>query len=177
MGHNFRYIKGKPVLHSRQEFESVYQEHAAAIYRYLYWQTRDASLASDLTADVFERAWRARHTWTYGAARPWLYRIARNRLVDYWRKHKEVSLEDSLLPDTALPALGERLDQEFLADELGSALDRLPEDMKSVVVLRFIEELPVRSVAETLGMTEANVRVVQFRALRKLREIMRGSYG
>lgn len=163
-------------MHTRQEFESVYREYAAAIYRYLYWQTGDAALASDLTADVFERAWRARRTWTYGAAGPWLYRIARNRLVDHWRKRKEVSLEDSLLPD-AMPALGEQLDRHFLARELGGALDRLPEDMKSVVVLRFIEELPVRAVAEALDMTEGNVRVVQFRALRKLREIMRGNHG
>lgn len=165
-------------MQTRREFESVYREHAAAIYRYLYWQTRDAALASDLTADVFERAWRSRGSLTYGSARPWLYRIARNRLIDHRRRYKEVNLEDStIIPDTRLPALGDQVDRNFLADELGRALDRLPGDMKSVVVLRFIEELPVRAVAETLGMTEANVRVVQFRALRKLREIMRDSHG
>lgn len=165
-------------MHSRQEFEEVYREYADAIYRYLYWQTRDASVASDLTADVFERAWKARYSWTYGKAKPWLYRIARNRLVDYWRKHKEVSLDDvkGFVPESNLPGLSESVDLGFLADHLGAALDQLNEEMKSVVVLRFIDELSVKEVAEVLGMTEANVRVVQFRALRKLRGNMKGSH-
>jgi RNA polymerase sigma-70 factor, ECF subfamily len=161
-------------LHSRREFEAAYREHSPAIYRYLYWHTRDQGVASDLVADVFERAWRSRNSWTYGSARPWLFRIAHNRLVDYWRKRKEVSLEDvSGIPgDPAIPLVGDQIDHELVVDQLGYALDLLPEDMKSVIVLRFIEELSVREVAEVLGMTEANVRVVQFRALRKLRQLM-----
>lgn len=63
-------------------------------------------------------------------------------------------------------------DAEKLVWQLSQALETLDEEVRAVVVLRFIEGLSAREVADTLGMTEGNVRIIQFRALRKLRKLM-----
>lgn len=67
------------------------------------------------------------------------------------------------------PALGEVLDKKLEARRMILALAKLPEDMRSVVSLRFLQGYSVRETAEALGLSEANVRVVQYRALKKLR--------
>ena len=163
-------------LDTRGEFAKAYRRYAQPIYRFMYWQTRDPVLSEDLTSAVFERSWRARASFNGGSRQAWLYRIARNLLTDHWRKKKELLLDD-------IPGLADQLtaqpmgyeahsydfDNEQRVRQLGTALDRLPSNLKAVVVLRFIEELSAREVAEILETTEGNVRVLQLRALRKMR--------
>ena len=66
----------------------------------------------------------------------------------------------------------EALDYEEMIDRLQGAVSKLPTDMRRVVELRFTEGLSARNVAEALNLSEANVRVLQHRALRKLREFL-----
>ena len=158
-------------LNSRPEFEKAYQEHSPAIYRFIYWQTKNPELAQDLTSSVFEKAWRSRASFKGGSVKAWLYRIARNSVIDHWRKKRELLMEDfaGLSDQLESSAAQYDYDREQLAWQLARALDQLPENLRSVVVLRFIEGLSARQVGETLGLTEVNVRVMQYRALRKLK--------
>ncbi|HUD11418.1 MAG TPA: RNA polymerase sigma factor [Candidatus Saccharimonadia bacterium] len=161
-------------LESKEDFEQAYEQYGQAIYRFLYWQSKDPILAQDLSSAVFERAWKSRKTFTGGSIQAWLYRIARNLLTDHWRKKKELYMDD-------MPGVAEHLasntapydyDSELNIWRLGKSLDKLPEDLRAVVVLRFIDSLSAKEVGEILGVTEGNVRVMQFRALRKLRRIL-----
>jgi RNA polymerase sigma-70 factor, ECF subfamily len=159
-------------LDSPEDFERLYARYGQPIYRFLYWQTRDPQLAQDLTSTVFERSWRARRSFGGGSAQAWLYRIARNALVDHWRKKKELYLEDMPAVTATLEAQadGYDFDKEQELGEMAQALHQLPDHLKTVVVLRFIEELPAAAVADILQTTAGNVRIMQLRALRKMRQ-------
>jgi RNA polymerase sigma-70 factor, ECF subfamily len=164
----------KEMLESTDNFEAAYRSHSQSIYRFLFWRTRDIQLSEDLTSNVFEKAWRSRSSFRGGSVQAWLYRIAHNVLIDHWRKNKELVIDDveSLHEDT-LPSTGELLDKKLRIQNLREALAKLPDDMRLVVTLRFIEGLSCRQVARKLSLSESNVRVIQYRALKKLKDYLR----
>lgn len=148
----------------------MYNQYADDIFRFLFVHVRNTELAEDLTADTFLKAWNNIDKFDWRHGRAWLYTIARNNLADHWRKHKPLPLDEEVeIPDDREPA-SEALDKKLDFKRAAKALARLPEDMKSVVTLRFLQGYSVRETAQALGISESNVRVVQFRALKKLRK-------
>lgn len=159
---------------SNDEFETIYEANAPLIYRFMFWRTKNKALAEDLTSSVFEKAWRSRRSFKGGSAKAWLHRIARNTLIDHWRKRQDFLFEDPAHMDIASENAGpaEVLDRAMLIESLRRAVAKLPEDMRRVVELRFIEGLSAKQVGQELGLSESNVRVIQYRALRKLRSYL-----
>jgi RNA polymerase sigma-70 factor (ECF subfamily) len=156
------------------DFESMYETNQPHVYRFMFWRTKDVMLAEDLTSRVFEKAWRTRRSFTGGSAKAWLFRIARTTLIDYWRKAKDFAAEDTVIAQLESPAtpMSEEIDQQLLVEDLQAAVSKLPDEMRQVVALRFIEGKTARQTGRLLGLSEANVRVIQYRALQKLRKYM-----
>jgi RNA polymerase sigma-70 factor (ECF subfamily) len=151
----------------------MYNQYADDIYRFLFVHVRDVALAEDLTADTFLKAWKQIDKFDWKHSRGWLYAIARNTLTDHWRKHKSLPLDEDLeIVDENQPRQDEVLDKKLDFKHAAKAVAKLPEDMKSVVMLRFLQGYSVRQTAEALDMSEANVRVTQYRALKKLRGVL-----
>jgi len=164
----------KEMLESTDNFEAAYKTHAQSIYKFLFWRTKDIQLSKDLTSTVFEKAWRSRSSFHGGSVQAWLYRIARNVLIDHWRKNKELVIDDvESLQEDVRPTTGELLDKKLRVQDLQKALDELPDDMHAVVTMRFMSGLSCRQVAQYLGLSESNVRVIQYRALKKLKDHLR----
>ena len=161
------------MLESEDEFAEMYQSYQQPIYRFLFWRTRDQATSDDLTSSVFEKAWRARSSFHGGSVQAWLYRIARNVLTDYWRRKQTVPLEHAeQVVNEDVVDIAEQLDIDQAVAEMRTALRQLPREMQRLVELRFIEGLSARQVAQRLNMTEGNVRVVQYRALKRMRKLL-----
>jgi RNA polymerase sigma-70 factor (ECF subfamily) len=162
------------MVDSEDQFETMYTSNKPLMYRFMFWRTKDEMLAEDLTSNVFEKAWRTRQSFKGGSTKAWLYRIAHTTLIDYWRKKKEVLGQDDVISQAVSDAtdLDEALDQDLARAELQRALTKLPKDMRQVVYMRFIEGRSARDVATLLNISEANVRVIQYRALKKLRDYL-----
>ncbi|HUB92875.1 MAG TPA: sigma-70 family RNA polymerase sigma factor [Verrucomicrobiae bacterium] len=160
---------------SSNDFESVYEANRPLIYRFMFWRTQNEMLAEDLTSHVFEKAWRTRLSFKGGSSKAWLFRIAHTTLIDHWRTRKEVVVDSTALSEHVddRMELGEALDQKMYANQLRTAMNKLPEEMCRVLEFRFMQGLSTRETAEKLGISEANVRVIQYRALRKLRGDLR----
>ncbi|HEY4964190.1 MAG TPA: sigma-70 family RNA polymerase sigma factor [Candidatus Saccharimonadales bacterium] len=161
------------MIESADQFEDMYTSNKPLIYRFMFWRTKDEMLAEDLTSNVFEKAWRTRKNFTGGSSKAWLYRIAHTTLIDYWRKNKEISDDDAIsraVSDTT--ELDVALDQNMEIAKLQKALTKLPKDMRQVVHFRFIKGQSARETAKQLSISEANVRVIQHRALKKLRNLL-----
>lgn len=160
------------MLESTEDFETVYETYSQDVYRFMLWRTQNNELSQDLTSHVFEKAWRARTSFQGGSVKAWLYRIARNTLVDHWRKKQDLIVEDTdILPEsTVTDHTAEDLDKAAEILKLRQAVADLPTEMRAIVRLRFIHNLSSRDVAQRLHMSEGNVRVIQYRALKKLRE-------
>ena len=153
------------------DFSKVYRKYSDKIFRYLYWQSKNFHLAEDLTSEVFTRAWESWDSLRKDFLQAWLFRVAHNLLVDWYRKKKEVSIDErheGFYDENLL----EKLANDEKVKELSEALETLPENLKRVAILRFIEELSAKEVAAILSVSEVNVRVQQHRALVKLKEVM-----
>ncbi len=152
---------------------ALYRLYADQVYRYVYYQTRDADLAADLTSEVFLRM--LEHIGRYdhrGAPfRAWLFKIAHNLVIDHFRERARFAPGD-LVPNEAGAGSPDLFDLD--RDRLASALNRLTGDQRQVILLRFIEDLDVKEVAAILGKTEGAIKALQHRALAALRRLLEG---
>jgi RNA polymerase sigma-70 factor (ECF subfamily) len=157
-------------------FGLLYDRHVAAIYRYVYYRVRDDAEAEDLTSDVFIRALKAMPRYEPRQAfLAWLYRIARNAVIDRARKgNRQVSFEDAL-EHPGVDKIVEP-DAEILAHSdsatLRDALQKLTPLQREVVVLRFLEGYSTLEIAGMVGKREGTVRGIQFRAIGALRQLI-----
>lgn len=155
-----------------EDFKETYLKYSDKIFRYFYWRTRDMHTAEDLTSEVFTKAWQAWGKMEPDYVQAWLYKIAHNLLVDSYRKKKELPLKEggeAFYDDD----LTEKVARDQRIAELSEALGKLPENLRSIVILRFMEELSAKEVGKILELSEVNVRVLQHRALIKLKEILK----
>lgn len=148
----------------------MYKEYADDIYRFIFVHVRDTELAEDLTADTFTSAWKNIATFDNRQPRAWLYTIARNRMNDHWRKKPTIPLDENIEIISESDLHEDIVDRKIQLKKVISALNTLPEEMKSVVTLRFMQGMSAKETARSLGVTEGNVRVMQYRALKKLKE-------
>ncbi len=156
-------------------FGEVYDIWASKVYRFTFVKVKDAATAEDLTSDIFLKAWQRLHQYqeqsgvTFGQ---WLYTVARNTVIDYYRTNKstEISFED--IAETA-SLEGNEAVQEI--GELEAALSKLPADYEKVIRLRFVEQLPIARVAQIMKKKEENIRAITSRALKKLKDVLSSS--
>lgn len=156
-----------------EALSELYDRYAPLVYAYLYRRVQDAQTAEDLTGDVFlsvleaiqsDKFWRT-------SFRAWLYRIAGNKVVDYYREMSKVQtypMENSLTALAKPPdaALMDKQSQSLLR----SAFNMLPASQQEVLTLRFGQRLKTKEVAEILGKTVGAVEALQNRALNALRK-------
>ncbi len=160
---------------SREAFGLLYERHRATIARYVTARIRDASDSEDLTEAIFESAWRAMGRYREQGVPflAWLYRLAHNRVVDHYRALRPtVALIPEIhesIEDTSAP-----LDLNIDSADLLKALHALTGDQRDVIVLRFIQGMSGREVAQAMDKREDAIRALQFRALATLRRILAG---
>jgi len=160
-------------------FTRLYDEHFNKIYRYVYSQVGNQSEAEDLTQEVFIKALHAIGSFKFRGASfaSWLFRIAHNQVVDFWRKQKgkkTTSLEEAASVAGGSDPVAEA-EQKYTAEELTRALKELPQAQSEVVSLRFLSGLSIAEVANALGKREGTVKALQFNGMASLRKILSNS--
>jgi RNA polymerase sigma-70 factor (ECF subfamily) len=158
----------------REAFGELYRLYAPKIHRFIAFQIRDRVLAEDLTNQVFLRAMEAIERYEHrsiGAFNAWLFRIAKNVVVDNWRASKDtVPLEDVVLP--APDSLDSHFESIARGDELRKALEQLTDDQRTVLTYRFALGMSHSEVAKLMGRNEPAIRALQFRAITTLRGVL-----
>ena len=156
----------------RNRLRSLYEENNAGMYRYAYRLLGNRELAEECVSETFTRFLKVvqRGKKLDGNMKAYLYRMAHNWIVDYYRKEKP---EDTLL-DHTLSDPGEHAENHILAkqqqEKLRKALIKLPEEQRMVIALRFLEDWSHDRVAEFLGKSIESTRALQYRALVNLRK-------
>lgn len=159
-------------MYRKRRFAKMYDQYADDIYRYLYVHVRDTDIAEDLMSDTFVKAWKAIDAFDFSQPRPWLYKIAQNLLTDYWRKKKSLPLDEDVEVPSEDESIEDQVDRQLTQEQVQAVLHKLPEQMRSVVTMRFMLGYSARQTAESLEISEENVRVIQYRALKKLKEYL-----
>lgn len=163
----------------QEALAAVYDRFSDRIYRYLYRRVGDPEVAEDLTAMTFTRMLEALHTgrqW-HTSFHAWLYRIAHNLAVDYFRQKNRVQTV-AIEPHQALKASHPEVDpftetvKRLQRETLMQALGHLTKDQAQVIRLRFLEGYTIAEVARMMGKTEGAVKALQFRAICRLRSLL-----
>ena len=154
-------------------FINAYDEHADAIFRFCYAQCGNRELAHDLTHETFIRAWKYVSTGKQiEQVRPFLYRTARNALIDHMRRATTVSLdmmrEEGFDISDGSPGPLEAARTAEAVRLIGT----LEPAYREVVTLRYVDDLYPREIAGIVGDSENAVSVRIYRGMQKLRELM-----
>ncbi|RME60544.1 sigma-70 family RNA polymerase sigma factor [Candidatus Parcubacteria bacterium] len=157
-----------------EAFGALYDRYHQQIYRFVYLKVSTKEDAEDITHQVFLNAWKQMRRYTY-TGHPFsslLYRIARNLVIDYYRAKKaQVSLEAAAeLPSNDAPDV--RVEQQLAERQVMRAIRLLKPDYQDVLIMRFIEELSIKEVAAILGKSEGAVKILQYRAMQRLRKLL-----
>ena len=142
------------------------------LLRYCYMKLRDRTLAEDVTQETFIRFFESKDYHSIGKEMAYLYTIARNLCIDYFRKQKEELIEDLPAKIQEMPDSSDKV--ESIVDQLSieQALDHLTDDEREAVVLRYSGELSVEDIAKSMDISRFAVRRRISSALEKLRKEM-----
>jgi len=166
----------RAIQKDQEAFGELYDRHVVRVYRHIYYMVGNAAEAEDLTAQTFLRAWEAIERYQVRGAPfvSWLLRIAHNLGVSHLRSKRESSQLHDGIVDEKMRRDPESAYQQTAEEELvREAILKLREEQRQVIILRFIEDLDYREVAEIIGKSVAAIRVIQHRALNALRKQMK----
>jgi len=162
-------VSAIPDLEQRQRLLDLYDEALPEVYGYLQRRCRNTTIAEDLTTDVFLGAVESiNRSVVVDVSIAWLIGIARFKLVDHWRRVERDERKLDAVTDldgSLLDPWESELDVLLARDVLG----RLGAHHRSALTLRYVDDLPVRKVAEVLGRTEQATEALLVRARRAFR--------
>ncbi len=160
-------------------FGALYNHYMPRIYRFLYLKTSSKQEAEDLTHEVFLSAWQniPRYKHKGFPFSSWLYQIARNKAIDSFRTKKpaiqfdDVADENFEIKNVSDDTLDSLLDLE----KIKSAMHHLGEEQHSIIIMRFVEDMSPKEIADILGKSEGSVRLMQHRAVQNLKNILKNN--
>ena len=152
-------------------FGELYIIFVEKIYRYIFYHVKSKTIAEDITGEVFLKAWRAINSCrgkenTFSS---WLYRIAHNQMIDEIRKRQRrpsLELENIENISDSESSVEGYLEQQGLLE----VVNCLPPNQRRLIVLKFIEGMDNREIANIMGKSEGALRVMQMRALSTLKK-------
>ena len=162
---------------TEEQFIRSYDEHADAIFRFCYFKTSHREQSKDILQDTFMRAWEfIKQGGTVTNARAFLYKIANNLIID-WRRKKKSSSLDAMM-DAGFDAAGdehERIPEIADSRRVIAAIGSLDEKYRDALLLRYVDDLSVKEIADILGETETAVGVHLHRGKEKLKLLHQGT--
>ncbi len=171
-----RSIVQRAVKHDSAAFALLYDRYVDKIYRYIHYKVGTIAQAEDLTAQVFLKAWEGigKYRWTERPFAAWLYRIAHNAIVDYYRTDRAVvPIDDLALEDEDNVSPEDLAEQRLTSDMVRKAIAQLTDEQQEVIILKFLEGYGTEQVALLIGKDQGAVRALQHRALGTLQRIFR----
>jgi RNA polymerase sigma-70 factor (ECF subfamily) len=162
----------------RRAIESLYEIHVDRIYKYVLFRVGHQDDAEDITGEVFVKMVEhlPRYQWRNVPFQAWLFMIAKNQIITYYRRSsarpsRPIDDLDFADPQSDPDALVER---QLTVSEIYKAAQKLPEAQRRVIELRFGADLSVRETAQMLNKTENNAKVLQH-GVAETEKLLKGS--
>ncbi len=153
-------------------FSDLYDSYLDKIYRFIYYRVSHKEIAEDLSSQTFLKALKAIDSADFSEKNfsAWLYRIAYNLVIDYYRSDKkEMSLE-KVLDLSTKNNLTEEVDKKRKIELIKGAMKFLSQKQKDVLIMRVWDELSYKEISEISGDSEENCKVIFSRAVLKLKQ-------
>ncbi|MCK5416491.1 RNA polymerase sigma factor [Candidatus Parcubacteria bacterium] len=166
----------------KDAFIKAYDLYIDDIYRFVFFKVGNSVEAEDITSQVFLKAWeyiQNNSLKDYKTLKALFYRIARNLIIDYYRKKSirlEVSLENNSSEILGLKDknsdISEKLEIKFDYKKIEVGLLELKDEYREIIVLRYVNELTIKEIAKVLDKKTGNVRVLVYRAVNALKKVL-----
>lgn len=141
------------------QYNQAVNQHADGLFRFVLKNIRDEEKARDIIQDSFEKLWLHRNNVDAGKVKSYLYSTAYHRLIDMIRKDSRLSLVDEIHSTE-----GHEEHYSDLQEVLHTAIQQLPNDQRSVLLLRDYEGYSYKEIAEITKLNESQVKVYIYRA-------------
>ena len=156
----------------QQAFGQIYDQHVDDLFRFIYARVEDRQTAEDITSDVFLKAWENLDSYQIRGApfRAWLYRIARNTVIDHYRTRKQEAPLDAVInthDEDSMP-VAQKVSLYIESEEVLLAMREITYDQRNVLMLKFVQNLTTKEIAKILGKRQGAVRALQMRGLQSL---------
>jgi RNA polymerase sigma-70 factor (ECF subfamily) len=159
------------------QFAEKYQQFFPRVFAYVYGRIHNVHQTEDLVSEVFERAFLKMGSLRNDEAfATWLFTIARNIVTSHARKRGRESVVDPDILKSVVATTVSVENEVLIREEVAAVVEclkKFPQREQDIVSLKFDAELTNGQIAQVMGLSEANVRVILFRTLRKLRETMK----
>lgn len=157
----------------KEAYGNIYKLFYKRIYRYCLFNLRDRELAQDTCQETFLKAWKALPQFKLskgGSFQAYLFRISRNLIIDFSRKKKAIRLE-KYHDIQSENELSEEADKKTNIAKLKSAISKLKQEDKQIIILRYFEDLTLAEIAKAINTKEGAIRVRVHRITKKLKEV------
>ena len=157
-----------------QHFSELYHRYITSIYRFILVSVRHKETAEDITSTVFIKALERIHTYraSAGPFKAWLYGIARNALMDYYRSRGREITTDELPELPFYQGIESGADANRAMKKLDDALKGMEPELRQIMTLRLWDEVPFADIARIVGKSEGAVKMSFYRALDTLRAVL-----
>lgn len=158
----------------KSAFAQLYDHFFDKIYRYVYFRVSIDDV-EDVVETIFIKAWSNMDRYEKKDVKfsSWLFRVAHNAVIDYRRAQRKFLPIDPRIEDESLNAAPKmRTEQSLRSEAVRNAIRSLKEPYRQLVTLKFLIGLSNSEIAEIMSQREGNIRVMQFRALKKLKQIL-----
>jgi RNA polymerase sigma-70 factor (ECF subfamily) len=158
---------------AQPDWERVYAEQLPRVLNFFRYRLGTSADVEDLTAQTFEKAWRARHRYRRDVSgfTTWLLSIARNIAIDHLRaqqRYEPLDTASTVASNDETPE--QRAVQQSEADRLGALIAALPERQRELMAMKYGADMTNRAIARATGLSESNVGTILHRAVESLRE-------
>lgn len=153
-------------------FGKLYDAMVGRVYRFVYFRVGRQEDAEDLTEQVFVKVWKAIGSYEERGIpfEAWLFRIVRNEVTDHFRAKKpDVPLIEAREVPDGRKSPEEAAEQTVMYEQVLATIPKLPKTYQEIIILKFIEELDNSEISHILEKPIDQVRVLQSRALAKLK--------
>jgi|SRR6185295_1487730 len=158
-----------------QQYLEAYEQYSDAIFRYCYYRVFDREKAKDYTQETYYRTWKyISNGHEVDNIRAFLYKTANHIIIDEFRKKKGVSL-DQIMEKGFAPKVDnrEKTENYFMGQDIINVIKSLDEKYQEPILLRYVDDLSIKEIANVLHETENNIYVRISRGLQKIKEVFK----
>ncbi|MFA6605083.1 MAG: RNA polymerase sigma factor [Patescibacteria group bacterium] len=154
-----------------QAFGQLYDRYFKKIYSFVYYKISHKENTEDLVAETFYKALNnlVKFDSRKGSFSSWLYRIARNTVIDHYRTNKNFQDIEEISDVSFSITADDDLDRAAQISEIKDKLNRLSDTQREIIVLRVWQQLSYKEISEIVGKSEANCKMIFSRSIKELR--------
>lgn len=151
-----------------EAFACLYDTYIKQIYEFIFYKTMHQETAEDISSDVFLKAWKKIDQFKSGEFVAWLYTIARNAVIDYYRQNKDIKDVDDFWDLSDDQDILLETDKLIMIEKLKKIMSSFNNNDREILIMRFWQDLSFAEIAQLLDKEQGAVKMSCMRAIKKL---------